>query len=407
MDLNFDYRDFQRDTMERLARVYAESLEDSQPDVNEADETFNKIQKILDCQQMEKCHPYLFTLDRANVNSEDKKKIDALYECGVKRGLIKEIENKTTPDDNVSEDCDYDDSPLCGGPEDSLTNQPLTQQPSQGVETRPTFNVLYSAMKDGSVKMGEFYSLAGTDSGAKEDCINQLQSAGYNNISIMAVEQNTNAVNIDIEETPAGTNLYGNMMEDDSEEFEKQETGDTSDSTTQTDANTDTEASDSTETPEEKTGEGSGEEKSDTEEDAKDGEGNGSDEEPKDNKSNDTEDTEGEPEKEETNDTEPEEDSEEDTEEKPDTEDEEKDEEKKLTADEKRSLKDEYTKTFKNVLAKVSEEKSLSEMTITEKNDFYTKLTEKWTREDPSEFMSDKDQDKLSKFIAKPEKKAK
>lgn len=58
--------------------------------MNEADKTFNKIQKILDCREMEKCHPYLFTLDRANVHDADKKKVDELYECGVKRGFISE-----------------------------------------------------------------------------------------------------------------------------------------------------------------------------------------------------------------------------------------------------------------------------------------------------------------------------
>lgn len=61
---------------------------------------------------------------------------------------------------------------------------------------------------------------------------------------------------------------------------------------------------------------------------------------------------------------------------------------------------------FKSVLPKVSTEKSVSEMTIAEKNDFYSKLAEKWTKNDPSEFLSDKDQEKLNKFIAKPEEKA-
>lgn len=60
---------------------------------------------------------------------------------------------------------------------------------------------------------------------------------------------------------------------------------------------------------------------------------------------------------------------------------------------------------FKTVLPKVSTEKSFSEMTIAEKTDFLTKLSEKWTKNDPSEFLSDKDQEKLNKVVAKPEEK--
>ncbi len=60
---------------------------------------------------------------------------------------------------------------------------------------------------------------------------------------------------------------------------------------------------------------------------------------------------------------------------------------------------------FKQVLPKVSTEKSFEEMTIAEKTDFLTKIAEKWTKNDPTEFLSDKDQAKLNKIVAKPEEK--
>ncbi len=406
MDLNFDYREFQRDSMERLARIYAESFEDQEnsQDVSEADKTFGKIQKILDCREMEKCHPYLFTLDRANVQEDDKRKVDELYECGVKRGFITDGD----PDEeSMKNECDVDDccdSALCGGPDDALTDRPMETPPAVANAPRPSFNVLYSAMKDGDVKLGEFYSLATSNEGAREDCTSQLQSAGYSNITIMAIEQNTDAVDQDVEQTPPGENLYG-MYEDDSEEYEKQETGDTSsddgadnksDDSSDEDASSEDSASDdssgdgSEETSDDSEGsedaseEGSDEENTDTEEkpeDKPEGDSNASEEGSEEEKKDDAKDADSG-----------------DSEEEPE-------EEKKLTAAEKSALKDEYTKVFKTVLPKVSTEKSFSEMTIAEKTDFLTKLSEKWTKNDPSEFLSDKDQEKLNKIVAKPEEK--
>jgi hypothetical protein len=188
MDLNFDYRRFQRESMERLAKIYAESFEDQedQQNLTEADITFNKIEKILNCPEMEKCHPYLFTLDREHVMERDKKKVDELYECGVKRGFIKE--DDASADDGEIQECDDCDSPLCGGPDDSLADLPMKDVPRQEVQAKPTYTVLYSAMKNGDVKVGEFYSLATSNESAKNDCITQLQSAGYTNVSVMAIE---------------------------------------------------------------------------------------------------------------------------------------------------------------------------------------------------------------------------
>lgn len=185
--------------MERLAKIYAESFEDQedQQNLTEADITFNKIEKILNCPEMEKCHPYLFTLDREHVMECDKKKVDELYECGVKRGFIKEDDESA--DDGEIQECDDCDSPLCGGPEDSLADLPMKDVPQQEVQAKPTYTVLYSAMKNGDIKVGEFYSLATSNESAKNDCVTQLQSAGYTNVSVMAIEQNIDAVDQNVE----------------------------------------------------------------------------------------------------------------------------------------------------------------------------------------------------------------
>jgi len=45
--------------------------------------------------------------------------------------------------------------------------------------------------------------------------------------------------------------------------------------------------------------------------------------------------------------------------------------------------------------------KSVEEMTLKEKNSFYEELAKKWTKEDPSEFMSDDQQEKLNKVVIK------
>ena len=407
MDLNFDYREFQRDSMERLARIYAESFEDqeTQQDVSEADKTFGKIQKILDCREMEKCHPYLFTLDRANVNEDDKKKVDELYECGVKRGFISEEDQD---EESLKNECDVDDccdSALCGGPDDALTDRPMETPPAVQNSPRPSFNVLYSAMKDGDVKLGEFYSLATSNDGAREDCISQLQAAGYSNITIMAIEQNTDAVDQDVAQTPPGENLYG-MYEDDSEEYEKQETGDTSSDDSTDDKSDDSSAEDASSedsSSEETSDDGSEETSGDDSEAAEETPEEGSDEKNKDAEEKTEEKPEGDSDASEEGSEEEKTDDAEDA----DSGDSEKEpeEEKKLTASEKSALKDEYTKVFKTVLPKVSTEKSFSEMTIAEKTDFLTKLSEKWTKNDPSEFLSDKDQEKLNKVVAKPEEK--
>ena len=46
-------------------------------------------------------------------------------------------------------------------------------------------------------------------------------------------------------------------------------------------------------------------------------------------------------------------------------------------------------------------QKSVKEMTPKEKSTFYGKLAKQWTKNDPSEFMTDEEQEKLDKIVIK------
>ena len=81
--------------------------------------------------------------------------------------------------------------------------------------------------------------------------------------------------------------------------------------------------------------------------------------------------------------------------------DNEEEKEEKLSTEEKKALKDEYTSTFRSILIDMKIDKSVEEMSLSEKNDFYSKLAKKWTKNDPSEFMTDKEQEKLNKTVIK------
>jgi hypothetical protein len=124
---------------------------------------------------MEKCHPYLFSLDRQNLNEDECKKIDELYECGVERGFLTEdgidddIEGEI--EDGIDdENIDCDDN-LCGGPKDALTNQEFQDVSPSTPEKNPLFTILYTSIKNGEHKSGEFYSYCTTEPDAKNDCL--------------------------------------------------------------------------------------------------------------------------------------------------------------------------------------------------------------------------------------------
>lgn len=413
MNLDFDYKDFQKESSEALAKIFTESAIEEDVDQNEFDRTYDMIQKILSCKKMIKCHPFLYSLDQEHVCGDDRIKVEKLYECGVKKGLIKgEKQEVDTEGQNIQNECGCDGcdcnavdpfiDKLCGGPEDQLTNQSL--RAVANTETKPTFTILYSASKDGQTKTGEFYSNAFTKEEAKNECITSMNSAGYTSVKITAVELSDGACSPIVTYEEPGVNLYDVFNEDDSVEYEKQETGDNSSGDTadtsiksedpEQGANSDNDnepsvdvGSNEKSSSSENTEAGNDSKKDDSQEN--NGDGDKDDEEEKTDTDNSSEDQ---------NDNEKEDDTTTDNDTK-----EEKAEEKKLTSDEKNTLKEEYTKIFKDVLKKMNVGKSFDEMTLEERIDFLKKITEKWSKNDPSEFLKDKDQEKLNKIVIKNE----
>jgi hypothetical protein len=225
--------------------------------------------------------------------------------------------------------------------------------------------------------------------GAKQECIDKISGLGCTAIRVLGVEQ-TGGVDPNVTSGESGVNLY-NVSEDDSKDFEKQETGDDSSGAEAENKDSETPSFGATETQEHKADDSSSDsDKTETTDDMRtDGIS-----EPKQDDAAGKDDS---------------------TDEKSDSEEEEKDdgeqskqepsegEPKKLTSDEKTSLREEYTRVYKDVLKKTNLGKSFVDMTIQEKMDFLKTLSEKWTKNDPTEFLSDKEFEKLNKTVVKTE----
>lgn len=334
--------------------------------IDEAQITYNKIQKILNCPEMIKSHAYLYALDMENVDECDKQKIDKLYELGKARGVIQEDDDSEEEDVELSE-CDIDDDAICGGPSDALTGQEMVPQKTEPVAQSSAFTVLYSAMKNGQIKTGEYFSSATDMEAAKTDCVSNLSPLGYSSIRILGIEQTNNAVE-----------LPQSLDEDDSKEYEEQETG-ASDSSTKDSGQEDSKTDDGSKDAPKDT-ENPDEHKKEDSVDSENGKKDDDKEEPKIQSDN----TEDQNEKEKSDDKQPEEKS-----------------EQKLTPTQKQVLRDEYVGMFKAELQKTKLEKSVEEMTVKEKAEFWGTIAEKWTKEDPEEFLSDREIEKLNKTVIK------
>lgn len=331
--------------------------------MDESEVTYQKIRRILNCPEMIKAHAFLYALDQENVDESNREKIDRLYELGKARGVIQE---DTPEEDAPVDECgDDDDTQIFGGPDDALTGQEMTPGNLEPAKVSSAFTVLYSAMKDGQVKTGEYFSSATDSEAAKQDCIASLSQLGYSCIRVLGIEQANDAVD-----------MGQSLDEDDSKEYEDQETGagDTGDS-----KKADDNAS------EEKDVDG-GDDRTDAEEKP----------EPapeKDEKKDEPKDAEGDSEEK------PEEDAEKTDVEKADTKPQDDGGKKKLSATDKQVLRDEYVGIFKAELQRTKLEKSVEDMTVKEKADFWGTIAKKWTKADPEEFLSDREIEKLNNTV--------
>ena len=351
------------------------------------DGAWNKTQKILNCPEMISAHKYLYNLDMDQLTEEEIGKIDQLYKLGCDRGFIiddlTDWDSAETPDQAEAK------------PEEVKPEEPI-EKPVGGTLFKakvPCWTVIYSAAaKDGSIKTGEAYSNAISASAAKADVNAKLSRIGYSNISILAIEA-TDACDCAAakacaeEEVAEDDMLDGRVHNNHVSEADKGE------------ETTDDEGAEEEET-EEDTEEDSEEEESteetSTEEEKK--EETKSEKTSKEDSEESAEENSEEEEEEEDTEEESSEDSEEENDEEQSDDGEEKEE---LDANEKAELKDKYKKTFKNVLSKCKFETSFNDLTLEQKVKFFTELSKAWKKNEPTEFMTDKEVEQLNNVVVK------
>lgn len=345
------------------------------------DSAWNKTQKILNCPEMISAHKYLYNLDMDQLTEEEIDKINQLYKVGCDRGfIIDDLTDWNAPDAPAQ----ATDAPE-QTEETPKTEEPIDQKPVSGSLFKakvPCWTIIYSATsKDGDIKTGEAYSNAISASAAKADVNAKLSRIGYSNISILAIEA-TDACDAsaaqtcvkEVEDVAEDDMLDGrphnNHVSEADEEDESKDDAE-SDESNEEESNEDTE---------------------DKEDDASSDNSSDSNDESTDD-AEEEEDTEEDTEEEE-------EDTEEDSEDSEESEDSE-DDEKELDANEKAELKDKYRKTFKNVLSKCKFESSFNDLTLEQKVKFFTELSKAWNKNEPTEFMTDKEVEQLNNVVVK------
>ena len=353
------------------------------------DAAFNKTQKILDCPEMISAHKYLYNLDMDQLTEEEINKIDQLYKLGCDRGFI--VDDLT--------DWDKPETPEQAEIKQEVKVEEPAQKPVGGTLFKakvPCWTVIYSATsKDGSIKTGEAYSNAISASAAKADVNAKLSRIGYSNISILAIEA-TDACDctsakacIEDEEVVEDDMLDGrvhnnHVSEADDEEEPAEDEGAEEEEETEEDNEEDSSEEDSSED----------EEQSSEKDDAKE-------DKVEDTKSEESTEASSEEEEDDSEDEESSDDSEEEESSEEGDDGDDGEEKEELDANEKAELKDKYRKTFKNVLVKCKFDTSFNDLTLEQKVKFFTELSKAWKKNEPTEFMTDKEVEQLNNIVVK------
>lgn len=345
---------------------------------------------------MSEAHKYLYDLDVECLSEDEIKRVDKLFDLGVKKGYIdnsfeEELAKSENPDAVVAAEEPEKAAELEKPVEDR--NVPI-----------PCWTVLYSATKNGETKCGECYSNAISVSAAKADCLAKLERFGYANVSILAIEagdpdcakndigckpkygaEDLNEEKENVEEDDMLKNRIHNLHKsnklnedddtgddagDEGEDNAGDDTGsdDTGDDTGSDDAGDDTGSDD---TGSDDTGDEGGDDAGDDAGSDESGDDTGSDDESRDDTGDDTGSD---------------------------------DENKELSDEEKSALKDEYKSTFREVMIQCNfEGRSFIDLTIPEKVQFFSALNVKWKKNDPKDFMSEDEQDQLESIVVNPQ----
>ena len=355
-------------------------------------EMYNKIQRLLNCDAMESAHGYLYNLDPEELTEAEASKVNNLWKLGCEKGFIEDFtEDEEAEDKKDVKECDAVQAQASNLTPATPAQQQVAANALQAMRKQDAFTVLYSAMRDGSVKTGEAYSNAINPRSAKMDVISQLERAGYSNISILAIEcgdpdccgadcANTYVKQADM--TPVATQSVAEIPDyaaDVSVEAEEDKDDSETENVDEADKKED-DAADDTEKADDKEADKEDADKEDTdkEEDAE--------ADKKEEKSEKAE----EPDEKLKDDA--------DAEEKAaDAEDDEK-----LDAAEKTALKDSYKKAFKAAMLKCKfEDRAFDDLNLDEKVTFFTELSKAWNKADPSKFMDDKELSQLEKITVK------
>ena len=357
-------------------------------------EMYNKIQRLLNCDAMESAHGYLYNLDPEELTEAEASKVNNLWKLGCEKGFIEDFtEDEEVEDKKDVKECDAVQAQASNLTPATPAQQQVAANALQAMRKQDAFTILYSAMRDGSVKTGEAYSNAINPRSAKMDVISQLERAGYSNISILAIEcgdpdccgadcANTYVKQADM--TPVATQSVAEIPDyaaDVSVEAEEDKDVSEPENVDEADKKEDDAADDA-----EKTDDKEADKADDTDKEDADKEDAEVDKK-EDKKSEKAE----EPDEKLKDDT--------DTEEKAaDAEDDEK-----LDAAEKTALKDSYKKAFKAAMLKCKfEDRAFEDLTLDEKIQFFTALSTAWgSKADPSKFMEPKEVEQLEKIKVK------
>ena len=372
---------------------------------------YQKMQKILNCPEMIKCHKYIFDLDPEQLDESDCTKINNLYKLGVDRGFIEDTVD--VPDEDLP-DADYTTS------EQTVVQQPKPYVAPQHSVHVPCYTVMYSAMKDGQIKTGESYSNATNPRAAKADVYAKLSKFGYDNIAILAIEcgdpdcsmDNTYTFEDDILQNRVHNGHF--LDEEDAEKKEDKSAENTEKKEEQSKEEAPVEKKEEEAPVEQQEDNAEKPAEQPTEQSTKQ-----STEQPIEQPTEDTEKKEEAPveQSEENADNENNEQSTEDTKNSDNSEnaetsdgneetkssddnDNEDTNKEELDDNKKAELKDEYRKTFKNVMIKCQfDNRCFDDLTIAEKVQFFTAMASSWTKNEPNEFMTDKEIEQLNKIV--------
>ena len=345
----------------------------------EHQDTYNKIQKLLNVPEMSEAHRYLYDLDVECLSEDEIERVDKLFDLGVKKGYIdnsfeEELEKSENPDAIV----------VAEEPQKAAEVEATAETPAENRNVPiPCWTILYSATKNGETKCGECYSNAISVSAAKADCLAKLERFGYGNVSILAIEAgDSDCAKMTEDEMRKGRTDTLSITEAEEEDETGEDVSDTGDDSAEAgdDAASDDTAADDAgdDAGDDAEGESGGEDGADDAGDDESGEDEtGDDAENDETGSEDSGSDDG---------------------------DDNSDEGKELSDEEKSALKDEYKSAFREVMLSCKfEGRSFIDLTIPEKTQFFSALNVKWKKNDPKDFMSEEEQDQLESIVVNPQ----